>query len=558
MLGIFKKRERRRLYSDRKIVKEKVKKDFESLKNANQLRPQAWYSFLTKLFSLIIKNYKLMIRSKTSSLIFFFGPLLIVFLLAIGFNTSTVSNINIGVFSEAYSPLTETMLANLSDSQFNVNKFNSAQECVDAIKYQSYHLCLIFPPNMVLDNSGNNNIEVYVDNSRINLAHMIIEKLSSKVELRSSELSSGIVSQILGAVDNINKEANQQKSQIEALETNNKNSQAKLNNILLEFSDFNFDYSALDLSSSLDEIEDIRDRYNLSSTVFLDLKTKLNAIKTQYNALAGKIDETKTNVDEIQSGISTIPTYLNADKTTIGSIKTSNQNIINNINTIKITNVESIVSPLRTTIKPISLKNSYLIFTFPTILILLIMFVALLMSTTAIIREKKSMAYFRNFITPTFDGMFLIAQYLSDISIICLQLLIILGVASIFIQGIPLKIYAIAGGVLLLLASIFIFIGLIVGYLFKSEESATTGAISIGLIFLLFSNAILPLETLKGLLREIVFYNPFVLGETILKRLVLFESGLSSIYQPLYFLLAWLGIAMITAIIVNIIAKKIR
>jgi ABC-2 type transport system permease protein len=556
MLGLLRKKESRRLYGDRKIAKPKTKKNFDALRDASELKPQKWYGFLAKLMSLILKNYKLMLRSKTSSLIFFFGPLLIIFLVSIGFNTSSVNNINVAVFSESYSPLTETLLANISDAQFNFKKFDSQEKCIDAIKFESYHLCLIFPANMVLDNSANNNINVYVDNSRINLAYLIIDKLSAKVALRSTELSSGIVSQILGAVDNINKEATQGKSQIEAIETNNKNANSKLNSVLLEFSDFDFDYSALDLSASLDEIEDIRDRYNLSSSVFSDLKTNLNSLKVQYNAVAGKLDESKNNVDEIKSGISSLTSYLNADKSTISSIKSVNENILKNINTIKITNVDSIVSPLRTTIKPISLKKSYLIFTFPTLLVLLIMFVSLLMSATAIIREKKSMAYFRNFITPTFDGMFLIAQYLSDISIIFLQLVIILGVASIFLKGILWEVYIVAGGILLLLASIFIFLGLIIGYLFKSEESATTAAVSVAMLFLLFSNAILPLETLTGVLRQVVLYNPFVLGETILKRLVLFETTFSSIYQPLYILLAWFGVTFIFAILVKVITRK--
>lgn len=556
MLGIFKRRSTNVYARDKKPVAYKPKRDFEALKEYSHLKPKMWYHPIVKLFSLMTKNYKLMIRSKTSSLIFFFGPLFIIFLVGLGFNTSTLSDISIASYSESYSPLSESLIANLTGGQYNVEKLASEAECIDAVKFQSYHVCVLFPKEMALDNSANNNIVLYVDNSRINIANLISERLASKVSIRADELSSGIVSQILGAIDNINKEIALGKTYIAVLDSNNQKSIDMASSTLTGFDNFDFAYSQMDLSPVLSEVESIRDKHNLSSSVFTDLTNKLNTAKSQYNTMAGKLDEAKSNADSIQTDISGLSTNINADKPNINALKVMDGNIVGSINTIKITNVESIVSPLRTTIKPLTLKKNYLVYTFPTLLVLLIMFVAILMSATSIMREKKSMAYFRNFITPTFDGMFILGQFLTDISIITLQLLIILGVASIFIPGIGWKLYLIAGSVLLLLSSIFILIGLFLGYIFNSEESATTGAISIGMVFLLFSNTILPLETLSGFLRSIVMYNPFVVGVEILKRLVLFESNTSVIHGLVYTLLIWLAVVMILAIIGSYIAKR--
>lgn len=558
MLGFLKKGGGKFRPRNKIRVTPREKKDFEELKKYSHLKPKHWYHFVIKLFNLMLKNYKLMIRSKTSSLIFFFGPLLIIFLVGLGFNTSTLYDINIATYSESYSPLTETLIGNLTDSQYNVDKVSSEQECVDLVKFGEFHVCIVFPKDMVLDNSANNNIVIYVDNSRINLANLITERLSAKVAIRASELSSGMVSQILGAIDNINRENVQSRVYMDALEDNNKKSKTKSLSVASDFSDFDFEYGMLDMGPALSEIEGIRDKYNMSSSVFSDLTSRLNTIKVNYNEVAGKLEEAKNVADSLQSGVTSIATNIDADKPNINSLKLANDKIKESINTIKITNVESIVSPLRTTIKPLSLKRSYLIYTFPTLLVLLIMFVSLLMSTMSIVREKKSMAYFRNFITPTFDGLFMLGQYLSDISIILLQLIIILGVASIFLKGITWQVYLIAGGVLLLLATIFVFIGLILGYLFSTEESATTGALSVSLLFLLFSNTVMPLETLSGFLRKVVMYNPFVIGEGILKRLVVFDSGLSVIYTPIYTLLIWIGVVVLIAIIVRFITKRMN
>jgi ABC-type multidrug transport system permease subunit len=557
MLGFMKKKETR-VYKERDSSNQREKKDFEALRISGKLKPKAWFQFIIKLFNLIMKNYKLMIRSKTSALIFFFGPLLIVFLLGIGFNNSSLNGINIATYSDSYSPLSESLMGNLSDNQFNIIKTNSEDACVNSVKFESNHICLVFPGNMVLDNTGNNNIDIYVDNSRLNLANQITEKLASKVSLKSSELSFGMVSQILGAVDEINKEAVSGATYLEGMENNYKTSKSKVVSTLSDFDTFDLDYSILDMNPALNEVEDVRETENLSDTDVKGIIDELNNIKLSYNSLAGKLDEASSQLGDMESSVTSLAGSIDSNKANIDALKVGNTKIKTTINTIKITNVDSIVSPIGTVIKPLSLKKNYLIYTFPTLLVLLIMFVSLLMSSISIIREKKSMAYFRNFITPTFEGWFLIGQFLTDISIIFVQLVIILGVASIFLTDLPWQVYIIGGSILLLLASIFILIGLILGYMFNSEESVTTGAVSVGLVFLLFSNAILPVESLTGFLRGMVFYNPFVLGESILKRLILFETNFSSIFEPLYLLLIWFGVVLIGAIVVKVTSRRLR
>ena len=126
-----------------------------------------------KLFYTITKNLKLLIRSKVSALVFIFGPLLIITLVALAFNTSTLFDLNIATHSSSYSTLSDSIIANLSDSQYNVLKMESEQECIDAVKSNDFEVCVIFPPDMVLDNSGNNIVKIYVDNSRLNIANLI-------------------------------------------------------------------------------------------------------------------------------------------------------------------------------------------------------------------------------------------------------------------------------------------------------------------------------------------------------------------------------------------------
>ena len=260
--------------------KAKEKKDFESLKSASIFAPMSRLNFFAKIFYIMLKNYKILIRSKVSALIFFFGPLLIIFLVSLGFNTSTLYGINVATYSESYSPLSETIISNLSESQFNLLKTKSELECIDNVKFNDFQACVIFPKDMTLDNSANNNLLIYVDESRINLANQISDKIASKVGIQADQLSAGIVTQILGAIDNINKEAANQKNHVASLTTNNGQAVAELGTV----------------SGSLDNVDLTAGTLDLTTYTAFDLSTWLktsivsvtaikNAVKSRTPAL---------------------------------------------------------------------------------------------------------------------------------------------------------------------------------------------------------------------------------------------------------------------------------
>ena len=74
-------------------------------------------------------------------------------------------------------------------------------------------------------------------------------------------------------------------------------------------------------------------------------------------------------------------------------------------------------APIKTNIEPIVAEKTHLSNMFPTLVILIIMFIGLLLASTLVVREKTSASYFRNFITPTSDGMFMFGDYLTNMKI---------------------------------------------------------------------------------------------------------------------------------------------
>ena len=106
---------------------------------------------------------------------------------------------------------------------------------------------------------------------------------------------------------------------------------------------------------------------------------------------------------------------------------------------------------------------------------------------------------------------------------------------------------------LLLVTTLFTFVGMIIGYWFTSEETATLAAISIGSIFLFLSNVILPLESMPAYIRNIAQFNPFVLGERLLRKTIFFGAQ----FSELVFELQWLGIYAAVIFILIWVSQKV-
>jgi ABC-type polysaccharide/polyol phosphate export permease len=94
------------------------------------------------------------------------------------------------------------------------------------------------------------------------------------------------------------------------------------------------------------------------------------------------------------------------------------------------------------------------------------------------------------------------------------------------------------------------------GYLFNTKQTVTLATISAAMIMLFFSNTILPLETLSSYTRNIVQYNPFIIGETMLKKVLLFGSSYTGIAEPVYLLLGFSFSVLIGAILARSLSKK--
>jgi ABC-type uncharacterized transport system permease subunit len=110
--------------------------------------------------------------------------------------------------------------------------------------------------------------------------------------------------------------------------------------------------------------------------------------------------------------------------------------------------------------------------------------------------------------------------------------------------------------VLILLGSVFILMGMLIGYMFKSGETSNIAAISLGSILLFFSNTILPIETLPASIRSIVQFNPYIVGEAALKKILLFNQSLSNVLPQIYTLIAYVSALFILVFLFRELTKN--
>jgi len=501
------------------------------------------------------KNVKLIIRSKASSLIFFFGPLLIILSISLTFNTSSLYDLDVAVYSDAYSTLTNEIIDSLGDSTYKVTKTESEEACINALKFHNAHACLVFPANMLLDNSGNNVVKIYVDSSRMNIAYILSQEISSKVAVKASKLSEDMVTKILVALDNVNKELSKKKPTLDKVISDLTTSKEKTASATSKLNEIDLDYVAASTETVYDEIEKIEDSNNAT---YSSLRNAFKTVADSYSALTSKVSAAATSLNEIENYVSNADSLASTSKERLNTVKTGFDNAIAEIGKIKITNVDNIVNPLRTSIEPISTQRSFLTYAISTLLVLMFMFVSLLLSSTMVLNDRRSKAYFRNFITPTSDWVFLTAEFITAITVLIIQIALSLGVIAFFIEGLSLSHFAMIGLILLIVSSVFVAMGMALGYFFKSTESVTIAAVSVGITLLFFSNAILPLESIVRSVRELLYFNPFVMGESIIRQIILFDGTFSNFSIMIYALLGWMVACMIGAYIFRKLSKRFK
>jgi len=557
---------------------------------------------MRSLWLLTKKNLKLLIRSKSSGLVIFLAPLLIILILGLSYSSSSNYGLNIGIHADSFTEDVDSLISSLQEQEFRIIKYESdVEECIEDIKQGFIHTCVSVPQDLKVEDNQQKEITFYIDPSEINLVWMIQETLGSKFNLKSQEISKQLTGEIINQLDDTknkvsekSSELNQVKEKSSAASSSVTSLKENIENIDLEVPIIVYDAGIVNsfknkLSSEVeDSINAVSNARNDVENAEIEggngaILNSLNDAEKNLNKLLAMVEGNNSGYGEISSLVSSLQhdliqaqTKLMSASETMSSTSSSLdsttasiqdsltamtvvqqglEEIKSNLESQKVTEVDTIAAPLVTKIERISPESSFLNYSFPGLLVLVVMFSSLLLGTTLVMMEKNSPAFFRNYFLPLQKGTFIISTYLTNSIITIIQIVIILGVSLLFLKGNPLVMLPVAG-MLLISSTVFTLMGMTIGYVFRSEETGTLASISLGSFLLFVSGLILPLESISANIRKITNFNPFVISEKVIREIFIFKAPVQTIWTDILTLLGYALILFVAIIVIDILIHK--
>jgi len=563
------------------------------------------------LFSIIKKNIVMLVRAKSSALIVILGPLIVILLAGLAFDNTNTYAVKIGTYSSNYNQLSNSFVERLSQNQFGVTRYPTEELCTQGIKTGNVHTCVVFSPDFALSKNLSNEINFYVDYSRLNLVWTVLEVMTQRVAGRAQELSLNLTTILLKALDFTKNEVKARRPNIITYTTLNDDA-ARIASAIQD------DFESLDLRLRLDNttltnlstaksrvnywlgaMKSLADRSleqagkgikqaelaaqgNENVTAQLrDARRKVEEFRTELQNASGvattevnrlnqvaqdldlQIQQTKrqlTVADEARmtgvENLKVILEKLDAALLQILFVQKAMNDIENTINSIEVTDPASIVQPIKTTIKPVVSEKTYLNYIFPILIVMIIMFTAVLLAPTLILLDRNSPAHFRNFLSPVRHITFMLGTFITCFSLLFLQVVVIMIIAALFFRSQVLETFGPTSLLLLLLLILFTLLGMIVGHLFRSEETATLAAVTLGSSFMFLSDVIIPIESMPPALQQFSAYNPFVLGGTLLRRAMIFNSPFSELSTGILVLLGYIVLAALLVVATEYVSHQ--
>ncbi|MGM5483656.1 MAG: ABC transporter permease [Nanobdellota archaeon] len=537
------------------------------------------------LIKLINKNFKIMLRNKISFLFILFGPLLVVLIAGLVFNNNSGYDINIGVYSDNYSSLSNNIISDM-EKEFKITEFQDEKLCIDSVKSKGYHGCLIFPPFLEVDNNGSKEIDFYFDNSKVNIASAIKQGIYNSIRKTSNEISQNITQSLISSIGFAEKEIDKDIKILEKDKKRLKDSKALITSSrnLLSKSNVEFDKESLslnqienysddvgnqldnltdiasdaieefesfvedaddsncsglssDISSAEDAIDVFKEKLENSSenrTKISDLSSSLDNLIDKIESLDNKLDDAKAKKSKTNDKLSDTSSKLKNSITGMKNVLSSLKNVKNVLQGNDLRNASSISNPVEIVDNKI-VGGSNLKYIFPNLIVLVMMFFAIIMSATQVINEKLNRSAPRMRMSPNPFMVTSIATFFTMFMISLLQIIMILLLAQ-FVFGINImaNIYPISS-VLIFTSIFFILIGIGIGLIFNSEHSVMLSSISISSFFFIVSDLILPIETMPSKFIAIMNYTPFILSTSLLRKVMFFDKTLQDVNTMFYY-----------------------
>jgi len=303
--------------------------------------------------------------------------------------------------------------------------------------------------------------------------------------------------------------------------------------------------------------------YNLSIVVdqlelsLIELANATNDTMDQLNSAVGALDMMVGQLDEInitlEDEIRRSDEYIfkiDASIAVIDKVSKELDEKLSQLNKLQPGYAEKIIKPLTYDYEML-LKNSKNIqIAFPSLLAIIVMFIAVLFSNIIVLMEIHNKANLRNMISPVNDLVFMLGMVITSTVLIMFQVIVLLLVAQTkFLVNVN-SVFWQLGIVCLLLVLIYVLIGMIIAYLARDVQTSILVTTFFVLTLFMFSNAIVPIEAMPGPAAYLSSHNPMVVGEFLIKQIQLFNTPLELLMSSILLLVGYLMVLFLIAVIV--------
>ncbi len=551
-------------------------------------------------FTIFFKNLRILFRSWGSALIVLIAPLLLVLIIGVSLSSPSSAGLKIGYSGNVTGELNQRIIESLNSTENELVYFASIPSCKRAIELGVVSACIDMSPNLSLDPNSENFLDFYVDESRMNLVYQIISSLTANIHSESAEITKEIGTKLLSILQTSQRLVDESIAQLESLKQQLKENKATASRISRQLDSLNIPDMNLDISHLNSDVKTLEDYlYSVrkaskevvdtaddvlpgqNNSELDDLEEEINNLEEEWrntisyftyatslhkgiNSAQGKIDSVERQIEglkedkeELHNLIRDLEAGLKKEETMISSIDEKQSSISGEVESFKVTNPELIATPVKMNITSVNADRRKLVYTFPYLLMLVALFVGMMLPSTLLLMERKSKAFFRNFVTPVRLSFFTFMTYITSIVLISLQLLAIFLVAYFYLDLSVITNLVPTLLVLFLTITVFSLLGIFLGNIFNTFEGITMISITLGSVFLFLSNLVLSLENLSPLVQRIAHFNPYVIGSEALRRSLLFGDSVSSIFPSLAPLFFYIG-GLIVLVILSLILIKSR
>ncbi len=509
-------------------------------------------SKMVKLLSIIKKNFLILVHSKLSSLILIFGPIFLILIVGFGAGSNSLKNIETNVYVVENSNFSENFVALLRKNTFVVSKTYSLEDCVHGVKNLDKTVCIVLdkndvvmPVNLSAEDMGSleeagfgYRVDMYVDFSKQRTAYSVMAVVEKLVGLFSSEIRGG-------AGMRLNQSLQEARSDISDNKVKIHNIRVVLGglegNIALTRGNLgSFDGSQLDsLISDLESSIFVLD----SGIVYLDSNypgsvgesgvstSSLKQVLADLKSLKGEVNGLSS--DDLDLLLAGYQEEIAGFVVDLKEIELALESVEEDIVLLSDMDFEHVLNPIPISYNSVSDDGSFqssldfIDYLFPTFLSFFVVLVSVIFSTIFVIKERTSNAYVRNASSPTSGLSFIFGTFFTVLVIVLFQCLCIFLIGSFFLNVSVWGMFPSLFLILFLGISVFTAIGLSVGYLFNSQETALIASISFVLFFIMFSPLINPLESAPLFIRDVLSFTPLILFENVLNKTLLYESSIS-------------------------------